>query len=346
MSNISCDIIIPVLDQLELTRKCLESIRDRTHSPCNLTLVDNNSGQDTKDFLKKFASENKFVKIVNNAENLGWVRAVNQGMKLSASPYICVMNNDTVAVTEDWLNKMIAVAELEPEIGLVNPRFDIKNEASSGNPFIEIDFCRGYCVLVKRSVMERIGSLDEAYGLGYYDDDDYSVRAIRAGFKCVRANDVVVRHLRDSTFSSVFTDTKRRELHEKNKRLFYSKWGKRLKLVFINTRGNDKNLSDLAISLARRQHVVYLWSRAPLNIEHINIREKILPELFFRYFAPVGLALNKAKRPEKRYDLVFFDDAKLGRLIQGIRPDASCIDIEKDRTKIDQLVDSAARDSG
>lgn len=342
MSSPACDIIIPVFDQLEMTRNCLESIRERTHSPCNLIVIDNNSNSQTKAFLRDFGSENGSVKIVTNDGNLGWVRAVNQGMRLSASPYICIMNNDTVVDTDDWLSRMIAVAEMDPEIGLVNPRFEIKTELRSDSAFIEIDFCRGYCILIKRAVMERIGLLDEEYGMGYYDDDDYSVRAIRAGFKCVRANGVLVRHLRDTTFSSVFTDKKRRELHEKNKKLFYSKWGRRLKIVLINTRGIEKALSDIAMALARRQHVVYVWSRRPVDLGHINIRQRTAPGLFFNWVFASDLALNNTKKGTKRYDLVFFDDRSIERLVRSFRPDAHFVDTGKDHSEIDRIVNSAA----
>ena len=343
MNNIACDIIIPVMDQLELTRNCLESIRHKTRGPYNVIVVDNNSSPVTGSFLKNFASNNKNFTIVNNNENLGWVRAVNQGIKLSKAPYVCVMNNDTIVETEDWLRKMIAVADLEPGIGLVNPRFDIKNRTPRGVRFLEIDFCRGYCVLIKRPVIERIGSLDEAYGMGYYDDDDYSVRAIRAGFKCVRANDVVVRHLRDSTFSSVYSEAQRGKLHEANKKLFYSKWGKRLNIFFISTAGGDRRVRDLLVSLARKQHVVYLRSSSSVGGRHINIREKVLPKLLLGLLSSIGLAVNNGKSASKRYDLVFFDDAALKASILKVRPDASFVDTGLDMARIDELVDAAAR---
>jgi len=78
-------------------------------------------------------------------------------------------------------------------------------------------------------VIEKIGPLDEAYGLGYYDDDDYSMRAVEAGFRCVKANGVFVEHLRDSTFSALYAEDKRRQLHEKNKDSFTRNGGKGLR---------------------------------------------------------------------------------------------------------------------
>ena len=340
-----CDIIIPVLDQLEMTRNCLESIRANTRSPYNVIVIDNNSSQGTKSFLKNFATNNKNFTVVTNDENLGWVRAVNQGIRLSRAPYVCVMNNDTLVVTKDWLRKMIVIAEAEGEIGLVNPTFDVKNKTAAVSAYVEIDFCRGYCVLIKRAVTERIGGLDEAYGLGYYDDDDFSVRAIRAGFKCVRANGVTVKHLGDSTFSSLYTDSKRGALHEANKKLFYSKWGRRLNIFFASSHPDDKRLSEILISLARRQHIVYLRPLSPASLgkAHINIREWPLPGPFPGLFLTGGLAVNNFKSPRKRYDVVFFDDARLGPPILKARPDARFVDISKDRSTIDEIADAASR---
>lgn len=341
-----CDIIIPVFNRQDLTGNCLMSIRKNTPSlSYNLILIDNGSGESVKKFLKDFVSTNVNAALIENRENLGWVKAVNQGIRVSSAPYICVMNNDTVVRTPEWLLKMITVAESAPDIGLVNPYFESGNYMTAGISFIEIDFCRGYCVLIKRKVVERIGLLDESYGLGYYDDDDYSVRAIKAGFRCVRANDCLVEHLRDSTFSDLFEEKKRLEMHEKNKRLFYSKWGRRLRLVFTATKSVDKKkLSDVLLSVARRQHIVHLWnSGEKVDFNHINIRQCFLPAFLCRVVIPAALYLNKAKRRSKHYDLVFIDDAGLNLVLSRLGYNVYYVDMEKDGSRINEIIESAAR---
>jgi GT2 family glycosyltransferase len=312
-----CDIIIPVYNRLDLTKKCLESICANTDSQFHLILIDNNSDLETRSYLEEFASKHQNSVLVRNEENTGWVKAVNQGMGLSKSPYLLLMNNDTAVRTDGWLLKLINVAEISPDIGLVNPHFQAKVEFFPDRPFIETDFCRGYCMLIKRSVADRIGLLDEAYGLGYYDDDDYSVRAIRAGFRCVRANDVFVEHVGDSTFSDILKDEKRRALHEANKQLFYSKWGKRLRLLFVLTRIPDRKAAcDLFFALARKQHIVYLWNAAkPLRLEHINIREHRLSGLSCISLL-ADLLLNVFKKKTKRYNKIFMDTRDAGRVIR------------------------------
>lgn len=340
----SCDIVLPVFNRPDLTRNCLESIYANTDTPFDVIMVDNGSGRETTDMLEGFKASRRNITIVRNPQNLGWIKAVNQGIELSRHPYICIMNNDTVVRTAGWLSGLMDVADSEGDIGLVNPRFDARAPKGLARKCIEIDFCRGYCVLIKRNVIEKIGKLDEAYGMGYYDDDDYSVRAIRAGFRCVRANDVAVEHIRDSTFSDVF-GSKRRKLHEANKALFYSRWGRRLRIVFITDGRTDKEtLSDILFWLARRQHIIYLWNMGPGALfEHINIREKAFPAILGWPAFIAALLYDKLKRASKRYDVVFTDDRRLGHLLSAVRRHVYAVDPEKDRAKICGITDSAAK---
>ena len=172
----SCDIVIPVFNKPDITAVCLDSIIKHTHSPHRMILIDNGSDENTKKLLADFKASHNNVLLIRSEDNLGWVRAVNRGIELSKAPYVCIMNNDTVVETDDWLTKLIGIAETEPGIGLVNPEFGDEKKAisparHSARPFVEIDFCRGYCIVIRRAVIDKIGGLDEAYGLGYYDDD-------------------------------------------------------------------------------------------------------------------------------------------------------------------------------
>ncbi len=340
-----CDIVIPVYNETALTRDCLDSIAANTDTPYRIILIDNASGDETKKFLECVAASYKDVTLIRNETNLGWVKAVNQGIKISASPYLCIMNNDTVVKTAGWLSKLIDIANISEDIGLVNPRFEIKSNIAKDEPYIEIDFCRGYCILIKRTIIDKIGGLDEAYGLGYYDDDDFSIRAIRAGFRCVRANNIVVEHLKDSTFSAIFKDEVRRELHEKNKQLFYKKWGRRLKIVFIITEAPDPEaLKTTLLGLARRQHIVYLWNLTePLKIKHTNIREKAVPAIFPIIACAFQLSLNAMKKAAKRYDLIFIDSPRLCLKLSKRHKAVHCVDVNTDANKLYQIVDSSAR---
>lgn len=344
MAEDRVDIIIPVFNELEVTKSCFESIRNNTDTPYRLIVVDNGSDKETGAFLEMYANGDSSVHLIRNASNAGWVKAVNQGIAASAANFICVMNNDTVVRTRSWLKMLLEVASMEEDIGLVNPCFKVKCEPCRG-PYVEIDFCRGYCIFIKRAVINRIGGLDEAYGLGYYDDDDFSLRAIRAGFRCVRASGVVVEHLKDTTFSAIFKDDARRALHEKNKKLFYSKWGRRLRIaLFLNRCYEPGSVRDLMLTLARRQHIVYLWNGCKrLGLPHINIREKRLSKLSGWLSALITIAVNNGKKEEKKFDMIFTDDAGLSGLLGVFRPDVVLTDMEASFGRITEMADKVSR---
>ncbi|MFA5147125.1 MAG: glycosyltransferase family 2 protein [Candidatus Omnitrophota bacterium] len=348
MSGLSCDIIIPVFNNTKMTENCFWSIAENTDVPYTLIFIDNGSDEPTKRFLKDVKACNKNVEVIRNDVNRGWIKAINQGIAVSRSPYVCIMNNDTIVRTPRWLSKLIGISDAAPDIGLVNPRFKLKKGSparkGAGAPFIEVDFCRGYCILIKRSVIDKVGLFDESYGMGYYDDDDYSARAIRAGFRCVSADGVTVEHIGDSTFVSLYDEARRRELHEKNKALFYSRWGRRLRVVFIAvSRTGGKALSEISLFLARRQHIIYLWKAAPARVMlHINIRESSVPPFFYRTFFNGIFRLNRMKRKEKRYDIVFTDDRKMAKALSALGYNAHYVDIAEDGDSIKETVASLA----
>ena len=121
MSQLFCEIIIPVWNQLERTRRCLTSILAHTRAPYRLLLIDNASEKPTQQFLEQFRRKGLCpVTLIRNEENLGNVKAVNQGIRISNAPYVCALDNDTM-VFRGWLEKMIEAAESRKEIGIVNP---------------------------------------------------------------------------------------------------------------------------------------------------------------------------------------------------------------------------------
>jgi GT2 family glycosyltransferase len=81
----------------------------------------------------------------------------------------------------------------------------------------------GFCLLMKRAVYDRIGGLDERFGLGFFDDDNLSERARRAGFELAVAHDLFVHHFGSRTFAGNGIDAER--LLDENARRFAAKWG-------------------------------------------------------------------------------------------------------------------------
>ena len=80
----------------------------------------------------------------------------------------------------------------------------------------------GHCMLMKRELLERIGKLDEIYGLGNYEDMDFCRRAIESGMKVGLAKDAFVYHFCHATFNSIGIDVEK--LLNINKENYRNKW--------------------------------------------------------------------------------------------------------------------------
>jgi len=245
-----CDIIIPIWNQLSLTQRCLEAVRKKTRTPHRLILIDNGSEEGTRKYLEGLAESPSWTGVlVRNEKNRGYIQAVNQGLKISTAPYVCLLNNDIV-VTAGWLERMIEFAGSHPEAGLVNPQQnhdpgkpmpdDLEGFAASQVDtrwgWMELDHCTGGCLLIKREVIEKIGFLDETYGQGYYEDNDYSRRAQRAGYRCLRLLDTFVWHDIEGSFKE---DPDRGEKRRKNEALYQSRWGNPLRIIYPIHEGVD-----------------------------------------------------------------------------------------------------------
>jgi hypothetical protein len=78
-----------------------------------------------------------------------------------------------------------------------------------------------FCVALRRDVLDRVGMLDEDFGLGFYEDDDYCMRARHAGYKLICAEDVFVYHRGGGSFDRTGNDT--RKIMKENRRKLETK---------------------------------------------------------------------------------------------------------------------------
>ena len=88
---------------------------------------------------------------------------------------------------------------------------------------MRLDRLSGICLLIRREVLDRIGNFEECFGLGFFDDDDFCVRAREGGFSLLLAQDVFIHHFGGRTFRALGIDC-RRQL-EQNFARFQEKWG-------------------------------------------------------------------------------------------------------------------------
>jgi len=311
--NRRVDIITVVSGGLEVTKNYAESIIANTKVPFRLIAVDNKSDSVTAGYLKglKDNLKDNFILIENN-ENLGWIKAVNQGFKISTAPYVCVMNNDVI-VSDRWLDNMVDIMDKNQRIGLMNPRWEKGSFKGLRGEYIETDWCRGFCVLIKREVIDKIGGFDEAYGFGYWEDHDFSVRAIKAGYICGLALNSFAEHIKNVSVKSAMKQKEWDELFARNRDIFEKRWGRPKRIIIAVNRKISRNQAMLenviakALELAREQNRVYILSNVySLGLPpHTNIcYVKCLP-LLFGLDVRMRIFFNKNRKTKKRYNELY-----------------------------------------
>lgn len=212
-------IIVLTWKNYELTRDCLLSLRKIDYSNVEIVLVDNGSADGS---AQKVAAEFPEVRLITNETNLGFPAGNNVAIRdaLARNPdYFLLLNNDTL-VAPDFLSKLVAVAESDETIGIVNPKIlyfepsdrywyaggfykpwwntgrvrgENRRDVGKYDETREITFATGCALLIKTKVVRRIGLLDETYFLGY-EDLDWTVRARKAGFRAFYVGAAVIWH--------------------------------------------------------------------------------------------------------------------------------------------------------
>ncbi len=345
-----CDIIIPIWNQLGSTKECVEAIMRTTSYPYRLILVDNGSGAETKAYLEELNNRCALsaIALIRNEENLGYIKAVNQGMRISDAPYVCLMNNDTIPGI-GWLEKLISFAEAHKDIGLMNPLCDGHGDltideysgrvGTNGDRYMEMNQCFGFCTLVKREVIDKTGYLDEAFGMGGYDDTDYSMRAFRAGYRCASVHSAYVYHKKHLSFKASGANN---SFTPKGQEAYLKKWPRHLRIgltFFSDRKTEDKRIEEMlkgALSLAREWCWINLWvfgkeaeNRQRLEsiakkIDmplHQNIKFNFMPKNFANLQTLSRLIeRNFGTKKRKKYDAVFIDNDKAASLLKFFYP--------------------------
>jgi len=297
-----------------------------------MIIVDNGSTEaGIREYLAALEGGGKMrVEVVFNSQNEGFARGINRGMRQSQAPYLCLLNNDIV-VTGGWLAEMIKVAESAPEVGIVNPssnnfglRFNTPLEESvqglrklSGR-WVEMNACVGFCMLIKREVIKKVGFLDDRYGYAYFEDTDYSRRAQAAGYKCVMAKGCYVYHAEGK--SGKFLKDKD-ETFDRSARIFEKRWGRILRVVFLITRKDSPAREEIAHKIERElkgHNRVWLFAEKGADLgtlpEHLDLMRSDLPRNFFKLKSFWNIIKKK-----KKFDRIYAGDPVLSAALRGYR---------------------------
>ncbi|MBN1872986.1 MAG: glycosyltransferase [Anaerolineae bacterium] len=233
--QVSVDIIICIHNALNDVKRCLESVVTLTERPYTLVLVDDGSDLETQEYLLQFVVNHDYVALLRNDVAQGYTLAANRGLRYSEADYTVLLNSDTI-VPRGWLDRFIACAGSDPHIGIVGP---LSNTASwqsipdaeplgdnnwpmnplpegmtleemgqllaqySPRMYPQLPFLNGFCMLIRKAVIEQIGYFDEEnFGAGYGEENDYCIRARQAGWQLVLADDTYIYHAQGRSYPS------------------------------------------------------------------------------------------------------------------------------------------------
>jgi GT2 family glycosyltransferase len=229
----------------DTTKPCVESVlRAATGVPFCLVVVDNASTDGSREYLRPIAEQRKETNVILNETNLGYAAGNNVGIRSVEAEYYVLLNSDTV-VTDHWLDGLIGFLDAHPEVGIAGPvsnsvvneqMIHVDSSDEAGILREGLDWaarCRGdffyttmlgfFCVVIRREVISKVGLLDEGFGIGTYEDDDFCLRAIQHGYKLACVEDVFIYHKGSVSINNSVPDLNR--ILRRNRRRFQQKHG-------------------------------------------------------------------------------------------------------------------------
>lgn len=221
-------VIVPVYNAAEDVAVCIERLAEFTPPEVEILFVDDASPDRTISALMHRAAAQPNMRVLKNSENMGFTRTVNRGLAEIGCKHAILLNSDA-RVTPGWVQGMLMAAESRPRVATVTamsdragafsaPALGNSNELPPGVD--EITYARafrrralglypvvptgnGFCMFVNRACIDEIGPLDaDAFPRGYGEENDFCMRAGRAGWTHLVDDRTYVFHDRSKSFAS------------------------------------------------------------------------------------------------------------------------------------------------
>lgn len=161
-------LIIPVYNNAELTIKHLGTVLGSSQLIDEVIIYSNGSNQNENEILIKYAEGKSDLKLFIDERQVGFVKAVNESLKIAKNELILCLNSDA-ELFDNW-ESLLEPLWKDTKNGLVGP-------------ILCDEFILGCCMLFKKSVLNKVGLLNEGFGLGYFDDNEISERIKRNGYQ-------------------------------------------------------------------------------------------------------------------------------------------------------------------
>lgn len=226
VANPEIAVVVPIYNAPEDVRRCLAALVRHTTWPASLILIDDASPDPEIEDLLASLQQHSWLRIVEHEENWGYTATANHGLALSGRADVVLLNSDA-EVTPRWLENLRAAAYSGPRIATATPLSNNAGAFSAPEPGRENprppnmsrdDYARlvtqtalplwpsvvtgnGFCMYLRRDAIDAVGGFDEdAFPRGYGEENDFCMRAVRAGWSHVVDDRSIVYHRRSASF--------------------------------------------------------------------------------------------------------------------------------------------------
>jgi GT2 family glycosyltransferase len=251
-------IIIPTRDRPDMVRRCVKSVFDRTTYPnYEIVLVDNGSRE--KKSLAYFSelARRPNVRKLRDDGPFNYSRLNNMAVGACGGEIVCLLNNDTEVITPEWLSEMVSHA-LRPDIGAVGARLWYPNDSLQhggvvlgiggvaghvhlairrdyagyfGRAWVIQNFSAvtGACLMVKKSIYQQVGGLNESDLPVSFNDIDFCIRVRDAGYRNLWTPFAELYHYESATRGSDTATAEKRKRFERESEYMIETHGEKLK---------------------------------------------------------------------------------------------------------------------
>ncbi|SEG16199.1 glycosyltransferase family 2 protein [Nitrosomonas ureae] len=225
LTALAIDVIIPVYNAPELSRRCIDSVVAYLGSSIRTIYIQNDaSGSQTRAMLDGLPYPQ--VKVFHALDNQGYGKSVNDAVARSDADWVLILNSD-IEVLGNFLLPLCAAIAIDPKLAVISPtEGDISSEKAAfylrqPGGYITTYRFRGYAFLIRRAVFQELGGFDSQFGRGYYEDTDLGRRLVQHGWRMGVHPDAVVRHETGMSFGrgKVY-----QELVRRNRALYFSRY--------------------------------------------------------------------------------------------------------------------------
>lgn len=224
-------IAIPVYNAADEVIRCLDSVVQHTPEDVRIVVIDDKSpDQRIREILEDYGRRFKNIEAYYNSKNRGFTGTINRAIELAAPCDVIFLNSDT-EVSAGWTQRLRIAAYSAPKIATVTPvsnnagAFSVPQTGENEVPemglaafsrslarqsqriYLEAPTGNGFCLYVRRACIDEIGQLDvKAFPRGYGEENDFCMRAGRAGWTHIIDDATYVFHVRTASFGASKTE--------------------------------------------------------------------------------------------------------------------------------------------